>query len=310
MSLAGRMSSRRLGRYTGLGNSGGDDDYYYESGDESETSSNSDSESEVETGETLNPKGIRNGFSEDSNSEGESEGESQFSEDSVSELSTTAEDSNGDTVGQNLSVNPNTASVNLNKRQGDQQPPFNPARKRVKRTLKDRNSYTLDEALVRLQFFLDGKKTALETLASLNQLRRQMEATGPPRSKHKPQLHSQAVYITNAIELLMNLLDILQRKQIVDDTYSLNREQVSKLILEECTTKSSVLDDAKDKVWYFKWFKNPTETHGPFSSREMQYWKDHYFKGNVIVRFGRGEKDDDAQSEDWIHIACITFIPE
>ena len=298
------MSSRRLGRYTGRG-----DDYYYENGDESETSGQGESESDGETGETLYSEGLKNGPSEDSASD-ESDGEYQSSEDSVSELSTTGEVDIGDKkFKQTLNANPNADSVNSNKRQGEQIS-SHPEQKRVKRILKNKNSYTLDEALVRLQFFLDGRQTALETLASMNQLRRQMEAKESSRSKHKSGLHPQIVYITNAIESLMNLLDILQRKQIVDDAYSLNRDQVGKLILEECTTKSSLLDDVSDKVWYFKWLKSPTETHGPFSSREMQYWKDHYFKDNVIVRFGRGENDDDVQSEDWTHIACVTFIPE
>lgn len=164
-------------------------------------------------------------------------------------------------------------------------------KKRERQIAKNRRKYMLDEALLRLFYCTKNEYTVLETLSYFNSLRKSstndIEVTA----------------IGNAIDLLTDLIEILEKKG-VEDVYELTRLKVKELLEEEESLSRISNDDKFDKLWSFKWINGSQKIHQFYSNYEMNYWKHNYFRGKVIVKF----KDDDDIPKNWIHISCVTFI--
>lgn len=162
-------------------------------------------------------------------------------------------------------------------------------RKRQKLLQESSRHYMLDEALLRLKFFLSGKETILEALAKLNKLRKTS--------------NSNKELLVNAINFLSELITIIEQKG-VEDVYSLRRPDVVKLLEEESLGSSTANEDYNAQLWYFKWFKSPQDMHGPYTNYQMQYWKQVYFKNSVAVRL----RDELDEPRNWLHVDSITFM--
>lgn len=163
-------------------------------------------------------------------------------------------------------------------------------RKKNQKTLQETmRHYMIDEALLRLKYFLCEKETVMETMIRLNKLRKMSE--------------SSKEFIINSIELLSDLINILEQKGF-DDVYSLKRSDVVKLLREESLGDFPLDDDYKTQLWNFKWFRKPQIVHGPYTNYQMQYWKLSYFKNSVAVRL----RDEPDKPQNWLHIDSITFM--
>ncbi|CCF56282.1 hypothetical protein KAFR_0A08480 [Kazachstania africana CBS 2517] len=169
-------------------------------------------------------------------------------------------------------------------------------RERQQRSQRKGRHYMIDEALYRLQFLVSTNgDTVLQTLGKLNKLRKSYEDATD---------NTDAVrYITNSIELLMDLTEILQRKGY-DDVYSLNRKNIIDSIEEESLTDQFKIDFRKNKIWSFKWLNKTDKISEYYTCYEMNYWKKTFFKGNVIVKF----KDEKDEMKNWLHISCLEFM--
>lgn len=163
---------------------------------------------------------------------------------------------------------------------------------------KQNRHYMIDEALIRLQYFLSGGDTVMNTLANLNKLRKAQE-----KKKQGPVPGDTKDYIRNAIDFISDLSAILEQKG-VEDVYFLTRHDITILIHEESLSGSAVVDNCKTKLWSFKWINKQKEVHGLFTNYQMQHWKQSYFNHNVIVKF----LDEPDEKRNWLHIDCITFI--
>lgn len=163
---------------------------------------------------------------------------------------------------------------------------------------KQNRHYMIDEALIRLQYFLSASDTVMNTLANLHKLRKMQE------KKKQGSVHSDTKdYIKNAIDFISELLAILEQKG-VEDLYYLTRPDITNLIQEEALSGSAVVDNYKTKLWSFKWINKQKEVHGLFTNYQMQYWKQSYFNHKAVVKFF----DEPDEKRNWLHIDCITFI--
>lgn len=158
-----------------------------------------------------------------------------------------------------------------------------------KRIQRQKRHYMVEEALLRLKYFISKNGTVISTLGDLNKLRKSQD-NGEFRS-----------YISNSINFVTDLIEILEQKSI-KDVYNLTRNDISSLLKEEALSDKS-LDDLNDKIWSFKWLKNMREVYEFYSTKEMGEWNYNYFVGNVLVKF----KDDEDKIENWIHISCVHF---
>lgn len=164
-------------------------------------------------------------------------------------------------------------------------------KKRERQVAKNRRKYMLDEALLRLYYFTKNEYTVLETLSYFNSLRKS--------STNDIEIST----FSNAIDLLTDLIEILEKKGI-EDVYELTRPKIKKLLDEEESLSGISNINKDDKVWSFKWINDLQKIHEFYSNYEMNYWKHNYFKGKVIVKY----KEDDDIPKNWIHISCITFM--
>ncbi|GAV48502.1 hypothetical protein ZYGR_0V00140 [Zygosaccharomyces rouxii] len=153
---------------------------------------------------------------------------------------------------------------------------------------KRQRHYMVDEALIRLQYFINPGETVLAALGRLNKLRNRDESSG---------------YVINAINFLTDLIDIIERKGI-EDVYSLRRSDLFKLIEEESLGDSFSIDNYKTKMWSFKWIKKPDIIYGEYSNYQMQYWKKSYFQHNVAVKICF----EPNEPVNWVHIDCVNFM--
>ncbi|CUS24341.1 LAQU0S15e02322g1_1 [Lachancea quebecensis] len=175
--------------------------------------------------------------------------------------------------------------------------------------LDQKRVLTLDGALKRLLFFLPAGETALETLGRLNSYRR-LFARKPKLRKNNAneEGNSQELqelkfkHTVNAIELITDLLDIIQRKGITD-VYDLTRSKVEVLMREESLDDQD-LDNYKTKLWCFKWLTDLATVNQGYTNYEMQCWKQEYFADNVIVKF----VEDKDEVRNWIYIKCLEFM--
>lgn len=154
---------------------------------------------------------------------------------------------------------------------------------------KNMRHYMVDEALLRLFYFVGRKQTVIQVLGALNKL----------RSKSKDEVQKR--YTTRAIDFVTDLIGILEQKGI-EDVYNLDGSKLSQLIAEESLSTTSLIDPDR-KIWCFKWIKDLETIHQSYSSKEMESWKKSYFKNNVIVKF----QDDEDVEANWIHISCLEF---
>lgn len=161
-------------------------------------------------------------------------------------------------------------------------------RQRQLELLQKGRHYMIDEALVRLLYFVNSSENVLTMLARLNKLRR----NGDPQT-----------YIGNAINFVSDLIDILEHKGI-GDVYSLTRADLEKLVQEESLGESAAIENYRTKLWSFKWIGKTEVSHGLYTNYQMQYWKATYFHHKVIVKFCH-EPDEPAN---WIHIDCLEFM--
>lgn len=155
--------------------------------------------------------------------------------------------------------------------------------------LKNRQRhYMVDEALIRLQYFINPGETVLTALGRFNKL----------RSRNEP-----SEYVVNAINFVTDLIDVIERKGI-EDVYSLKRSDLSKLIEEESLGDSTSIDDYRTKIWSFKWIQKPEVIHGEYSNYQMQYWKKSYFQHKVAVKICF----EPNEPVNWVHIDCVNFM--
>ena len=164
-------------------------------------------------------------------------------------------------------------------------------KKRERQILKNRRKYMLDEALTKLLYCIKDDDTVLETLSYFNSLRKSTT------------IDIEVTAFSNAIDLLTDLIEILEKKGI-NDVYDLTRPKIKILLEEEESLSRRPNDDKNDKVWSFRWITGLQKTYQFYSNYEMNYWKQHYFKGKVIVKY----KDDDDIPKNWIHISCVNFM--
>lgn len=162
-------------------------------------------------------------------------------------------------------------------------------RKRDRHISKARRKYMLDEALVRLFYCVDNEESILETLARFNALRK------------KASDEIVVSTISNAIDLLTDIIDILEKKDI-EDIYDLTSPKIKELVEEESLSRNPI-DDPKGKNWSFKWITGSQKIYEYYSDYEMKYWKDTYFNNNVIVKY----KDDEDNPKNWLHVSCLSF---
>lgn len=150
-----------------------------------------------------------------------------------------------------------------------------------------------NDALLRLYYLIPTDLTVLETLASFNNL----------RAKETKEFK---FLISNGIDYLTELVDILQQKNIdsIDDIYNWTRQDISQLLKDESLEPDFRIDNYNSKNWSFKWFKKMDKLQEPYSNHEMQYWKDTYFNGKVTCKL----TDDDDVDKNWLHIDCLQFI--
>lgn len=153
---------------------------------------------------------------------------------------------------------------------------------------KRRRHYMVDEALIRLMYFVNPGETVLTTLGRFNKLRNRGESVE---------------YIVNAINFVTDLIDIIERKGI-EDVYSLTRSDLLKLFKEESLEDSALIDDYKTKMWCFKWIKKPDVIHGEYTNYQMQYWKKSYFQQNVAAKICF----EPNEPINWVHIDCLHFL--
>lgn len=163
-------------------------------------------------------------------------------------------------------------------------------KQRLRQMKKNMRHYMIDEALLRLFYFVGKTASVVEVLGRLNGL----------RTKSKDKVEKE--YITNAIDFVTDLIDILEQKG-VDDVYNIDKNKLSALIEEESLGTTSLIDPGR-KIWSFKWMKDLNKIHEPYSSHEMSSWKKTYFKNKAIVKF----KDDEDVPTNWIHISCLEFL--
>lgn len=153
---------------------------------------------------------------------------------------------------------------------------------------KKQRHYMIDEALIRLQYFVNPGETVLTALGRLNKLRNRGKLSE---------------YVINAINFVTELIDIIERKGI-EDVYALKKSDLSMLIKEESLGDSTSIDDYRTKMWCFKWIKKPHAIHGEYTNYEMQYWKESYFEHSVAVKICF-EPDEPAN---WVHVDCVNFM--
>lgn len=163
-------------------------------------------------------------------------------------------------------------------------------KKRDRDITKKRRNYMLDEALLRLLYCVSEDETVLEALARFNLLRK------------KATSDIQKETISNAIDLLTDLIDLIEKKGI-ENVFDLTRNLI-KSHLEEELLSSDATDDFKDKIWSFKWINKSEKIQEYYSNYEMDYWKANYFKNRVVVKL----KDDDDIPKNWLFVACINFM--
>ncbi|CEP64363.1 U5 snRNP complex subunit LIN1 LALA0_S11e02388g [Lachancea lanzarotensis] len=171
--------------------------------------------------------------------------------------------------------------------------------------------YTLEDALKRLQHFLNENETVLEALGRLNVIRTHYRKTKPrlkPSQKlmgEDNELHDKLCFqfVVHSINFLTDLLDIVGKKGI-RDVNELTRVQVSSL-LEEESLGDEPTNDYESKLWSFKWLRDLSTVNGPFTNYEMQSWRDTYFQDNVVVKY---VDDNGDEARNWIHISCVHFM--
>lgn len=164
---------------------------------------------------------------------------------------------------------------------------------------KHKKHYMLEEALIRMQYFLPEGHTVLEILGTLNKLRKKIS---PNTTKDSTDLAAKE-HLVNAINCISELISILENKGI-ESVYELTRFDIRKLIKEESITGSNQVDNYKTKLWSFKWLGKVDTAHGMYTNYQMQYWKKAYFNHKALVKFD-GEPDE---KSNWIHVDYITFM--
>ncbi|ODV80117.1 uncharacterized protein CANTADRAFT_48916 [Suhomyces tanzawaensis NRRL Y-17324] len=151
---------------------------------------------------------------------------------------------------------------------------------------------SIPEILIQLIPHLEPAETPIEALARLNPKKLKKKTQEQPEDKLKRKNISE---ITHFCTLLSNENDI-------SDIYEMTREELmryykSKTGQDFNTTKRGVKRELEsdeenrtgndneygEKVWEFRW-KGDEEVKGPYSSYEMNYWKETYFEGAVEVR--------------------------
>lgn len=167
-------------------------------------------------------------------------------------------------------------------------------KERVRAIQKGKRHYMIEDALLRLKFFVDKESNVMSVLSKFNKLR---------NDKKFVSNHNSVQYIVNAINFLTDLIDILDSKGITD-VYDLTRSDVETLILEEAFDDSSTIDNYKSKIWTFKWLTKLDEVQKNHTNYEMQYWKASYFNNNVVVKLD----DEPDEERNWVHIQCVTFM--
>lgn len=167
--------------------------------------------------------------------------------------------------------------------------------KQKKLNQRNRNHYLVDVALQKIKYFVLRDEIVLQSLSRLEHYRKQ-EINKSDDTVVK--------YITNGIEKLLDLIQLLEKKNI-ENVYQLDLNGVERLIDEEILDITTKVDNKKTKIWDFKWIKDKKEkNNGPYSNYEMQYWKDNYFQNKVIVK----HHDDPDEEHNWIHISCLNFV--
>lgn len=150
------------------------------------------------------------------------------------------------------------------------------------------DSFTLEEALLKLYFLTNDGQTVVQSIAQLNNIRK----------KSRDSLSQQL--LVNAINLATKVITVIQDKGF-SDVFEWNRDKLIKILEDEVMAK---IEHYNAKRWCFKWLHKPTRIHSSYTDYEMQHWKENYFKNRVAVRL---ESDGD-KAQNWLHISSLTFM--
>lgn len=177
-----------------------------------------------------------------------------------------------------------------------------------KNKLKEKKHlYMLDDALIRISYFISKNETITNTLGRFNEYRNKYIHTikklkGDKLHDEISSYKTQLRYLINGINLLTELISILEQKGI-PNVYDLTRTMINILIKEESLSNKTI-DNYATKQWAFKWLHSLNEPQQSYTNYEMQSWKQNYFESNVIVKM----TEDDDKFENWIHIKCLEFM--
>ncbi|AEY98342.1 FAFR655Cp [Eremothecium gossypii FDAG1] len=168
-------------------------------------------------------------------------------------------------------------------------------------------AYTLEDIVCRLVYFMPIDKDVLNALAILNKQRKKLRKEKEKAAQKGLDEESKTIgrhlkYISHGIDRITTLVSALQQKGI-QNGYQLDRPAIEKLIEEE-GIMSNQSDSYQAKIWAFKWLNDTKTDTEYFTSYEMQYWKENYFEGKVIVKY----KEDPDEDSNWVHVDCLTFM--
>lgn len=88
----------------------------------------------------------------------------------------------------------------------------------------------------------------------------------------------------DSIDLIIHTCSELSKIDTFFEIYFFTKEKLEYLYKTQTKNESKNHSEFfNDKIWEFKW-KSDEKKHNYFTSYEMDYWKKHYFKNNVVVK--------------------------
>ncbi|KAK6873869.1 Protein LIN1 [Candida tropicalis] len=152
------------------------------------------------------------------------------------------------------------------------------------------NMDPIDVLLSGLIDILEPDETPMEALARLNPTKKKSN-----KKKPRNQIDESNKEL---IQKVTDLCSTLINDKFLDDVYELTREELMRKYqvetgeaykLKRGTKRAREEEDVDDeidygeKIWEFRWIGDD-EINGPYSSYEMNHWKQSYFKNKVEVR--------------------------
>ena len=171
---------------------------------------------------------------------------------------------------------------------------------------KDHNVEPLEVLLSDLILLLEPVESPMEALARLNPKKlRKKKKKGDDDDNNKNSIANHEELINR----ITNVCSILINDKQIDDIYELTREELMRKFqtitgqsfnvergLKRSREESDDEDDENsqinnidygEKIWEFRWIGDENEDkviNGPYSSYEMNHWKETYFENKVEVR--------------------------